>query len=94
MPEKPMRCGWFAAARGIESRHWLYPGEASDLVEVPTVTLRNWANEGVISYIQMNPKEHRRYSREELQELVNVLGTGPTLWMIRDYIAAQLVDGR
>jgi hypothetical protein len=92
MPGKPLRWGWFAAVRGIENGHWMSSGEASDLVDVPVKTLSHWAGEGVISYIHHQPRSHRRYLREELQELINVLESAPTLWMIRDYIASQLVE--
>jgi len=92
MPEMPLRWGWFAAVQGVENGHWITPTQASDLVDVPVKTLSNWAREGVISHIQMRPREHRRYLREELEELIRVLDSAPTLWMIRDYIAAQLVE--
>jgi hypothetical protein len=69
MPEVTLRWGWFAAVQGIESGRWMRPGEAGDLIDVPTKTLGNWAKEGVISHIQMNPGEHHRYLREELEEI-------------------------
>jgi hypothetical protein len=93
MPDVPLRWGWFAAVRGIENNgHWITPTEASDLVDVPVKSLSNWAKAGVISYIQMKPREHRRYLREELEELIKVFGVTPNLWLIRDYIAHQLVE--
>lgn len=91
MPEMPCRFGWIAAVEGIEGGHWLLPGEASDLIDVPTKTLVNWGHEGVISFIQERPRGHRRYLREELQAIINALDTAPTLWMLRDYIASKLV---
>jgi excisionase family DNA binding protein len=93
MPDKPLRWGWFAAVRGIESGHWMTPTAASDLLNVHVRSLSNWAKAGVISYIQMEPRQHRRYLREELEELLKVFGVTPNLWLIRDYIAKQLVEG-
>jgi hypothetical protein len=68
------------------------PGEASDLVDVPVKSLSNWAKAGVITHMQMKPREHRRYLREEPEELIEVFGFTPNLWIIRDYIASQLVE--
>jgi hypothetical protein len=90
VPENPVRWVWFAAVRGIESSHWITPGDASELIGVPPTTLRRWTREGVVSYMQWEEGKRRWYSWEELQELLTVLGNAPTLWMIRGYIAAQL----
>jgi excisionase family DNA binding protein len=87
----PCRFGWFAAVERIEGGHWLSPGEASDLMDVPTKTLVHWASEGVISFIQHEPRGHRRYLREELEAIIKSLDTAPALWMRGDYIAGKLV---
>lgn len=89
----PLSWGWFAIAHNIDGGHWLYPGEAAQLVGIPGTTLHYWADAGVISRIQFNPGERRRYLQEELEVVAKVIadaGVRPTLWFLKQHIIKSI----
>ena len=52
----------------VEERRWVSLGRACRILDVNQVTLRRWADRGLIQSYR-TPGGHRRFSREELQSL-------------------------
>ena len=62
------------ASESPQSR-WLSLGTACRMLEVSQATLRSWANRGIIRTYR-TPGGHRRFSRDDLQALVDGTASG------------------
>lgn len=52
-------------------KEYLTPKEASKISGVHTMTLRRWAESGVLDYIRISNGD-RRYDKQSLYELLNI----------------------
>ena len=58
------------ATKELKERHWLPLSEACGLLEINEATLRHWADDGILRFYR-TPGGHRRFSREDIDALID-----------------------